>query len=61
MATPYVERRVVGDVLEAGPVAGDEDEVVAALGQLVGERQADAGRRAGHEGGAHVPTVGVGP
>ena len=47
--------QLVGDVLEARPVAGHEHDVVAALGELVGEGQADAGAGAGHEGSAHVP------
>ena len=40
-----------GDVLQPGLVAGDEHQVVAPVGELVGEGAADAGGRAGDEGG----------
>ena len=37
-ATSYVARELVGDVLQPGPVARDEHEVVPALGELRGRR-----------------------
>ena len=45
---------IPGDRLEAGGVAGHQDEVVAPGRELAGELQADAGRGAGHEGGRHA-------
>ena len=45
--------QVVGDLLQPVAVAGDQDEVVAAAGQLTDEGQADAGGRAGDECGCH--------
>ena len=49
--------QLVGHLLEAGGVAGDEDQVVAARGQLDGVLVADAGRGAGDKGSAHAPSV----
>ena len=46
-STAYVVRRSAATALEAGRVAGDEHEVVAAGGELAGELEADAGGRAG--------------
>ena len=42
--------QLLGDPLEAGAVAGDEHQVVAAPGEPVGEGESDAGGRAGDEG-----------
>ena len=41
--------QLVGDLLEPAAVAGDEDEVVPAGGELAGVLVADPGRRAGDE------------
>ena len=43
-----------GQRLQPGLVAGDEDEVVAVLGEAADEGVADAGCRAGDECGAHL-------
>ncbi|MEI2826449.1 MAG: hypothetical protein V9F04_08550 [Dermatophilaceae bacterium] len=42
-----------GEGLQPGHVTGDEDEVVAATGELAREGQTNAGGGAGHEGSAH--------
>ena len=53
--------QLLGHLLEALGVAGDEDEVVAAGGELDGVLVADAGGRAGDQGGAagggHGPSI----
>jgi hypothetical protein len=48
-----VDRQGVGQGAQAGLVAGDEDQVGAAGGELAGEGGADAGRRAGDECSGH--------
>ena len=45
---------LVGHVLQPGPVAGHEHEVVPPLGQLAAEGEADAGRGAGDQCGTHA-------
>ena len=48
-STWWARAQLLGHLLEAGGVAGDQDEVVAAGGELDGVLVADAGRRAGDE------------
>ena len=52
--------QLVGHGVEALLVAGHEHEVVAVGGEAAGEREADAGRGAGDEGGGHGRTLAAG-
>ena len=52
--TPWASRSSSASSLEPLAAARDEDEVVAALGELARELGADAGRRAGDEDGGAV-------
>ena len=48
--SPGLVGQAVGQHLQAFPVAGDQQEVIPALGETVGVDRADAGGCAGHDG-----------
>ena len=58
-STPYVDRSSLGDLLQPRAVAGDEHQVVALGGQLLGELVADAGGGAGDQRGRPRSRIGV--
>ncbi len=58
VAIPYVARSSWAGLLQSLGVAGDQDKVLAARGQLAGELGAEPGARAGHECGRHAASLG---